>query len=222
GIRVIVWETPRGMGVVGKLLDANGRDLSQLAQSKYQTNPVAVSVLSKIGVSSDTLGVGDNEASSLEDGIYGELQKLDKHHYTTTFPSHLPNDEVEQELYVFYDFECPYCASAKEYLQSAGVNTKVHWLPVAILSSSSANYGAGVLDDTVSLEHLANQAAAKHPKPSRKSLEAVAHNTTLLKAMQKRASTPTFIYKTPSGDVLTLNGFSETTAEALSKMLNAG
>lgn len=223
GIRVILWESPDGLVVVGKLLDANARDLSALAQKKYQTNEVAISVLSKINVPTSAVEPGATESEVIETGVYSELEKLDSSSYTTILPSHVENeDAIEDELYVFYDYECPYCASAMQHLKTAGLNVKAHWLPVAILGNASASYGAGVLDGDVPIRHIANTSVVKYPRPSQTSLSAVAHNTTLLKAMQQRASTPTFVYRSKSGKVLTLSGFSEATSEALTNMLSEG
>lgn len=221
GIRVILWEAPDGVVVIGKLLDANARDLSALAQQKYQTNEVAVSVLSKIGVASELTDSSASPTETIENGIYTELLKLDNRNFTTTLPSHIETpDTIKNELFVFYDYECPYCATAMDFLKSSGLTVKVNWLPVAILGKASASYGAGVLAGQVPLRHMANTSVVKFPSPDTQSLDAVAHNTTLLKAMQPRASTPTFIYRTEAGKVLTLTGFSESTSEALSQMLN--
>ena len=207
------------MVVVGKLLDSNARDLSVLAQRKYQTNEIALSVLSKIGVNSNSLSDATTKVTDVESSVYLELEKLDTKYYTTHYPPNVDPSSIKKQVYVFYDYECPYCAAALEQIEAAGLRAQFNWLPVAILGRSSATYGAGVLDGDVPIKQIANTKVLKHPQPTATSLEAVAHNTSLLKAMQKRAATPTFVYRAPSGNVSTLSGYDSSTNTALAQML---
>lgn len=224
GIKVILWEAPDGLVVIGKLIDKRGRDLNRLAQVKHDTNAIVISVLSKMSVSSDLIDVGDDQAHNIEAVAYEELLKLDEKNYTSIAPSHLNNALNDggdiKEMYAFYDYQCPYCASALRHISSSGLAAKVHWLPVAILGNGSANYGAGVLDGNLDIQHMGGASRVGYPKPKKQSMDAVAHNTALLKAIQGRASTPLFLYRTPSGKVLSLAGFSEAAPSALNDMLN--
>ena len=228
GIKVILWEAPDGLVVIGKLIDKRGRDLNKLAQLKHGTNALAISVISKMNVSSDSIDVGEDQTKNIEAAAYNELLKLDEKSYTSIVPSHLnsalendiDNGEGLKEMYAFYDYQCPYCATALRHISSSRLAVKVHWLPVAILGNGSANYGAGVLDGTLDIEHMGAASRVRHPKPKKQSMDAVVHNTALLKAIQGRASTPLFLYRTPSGQVLSLAGFSEAAPSALNEMLN--
>ena len=211
GIKVLVWEAPDGLVVVGKLLDANARDLTRLAQQKYQTNEIAVSVLSKLSVASDHLAVAD-DGRDVEAVVYAELESLEASHYTSQQSA---EGESLKPLYVFYDYECPYCASAYAFFEAARLPIEVRWLPVSILSSASAQFGAGALEGSAPLAHIANTKVLAHPQPEKASLERVAHNTALLKSMQKRASTPTFVFATKDEGVMSVSGFSDATKTLL-------
>lgn len=223
-IKIILWEAPDGLVVIGKLLDRNGRDLNEVAQLKHKTNVVAISVLADAAIDSPPSAeaqVPDSESNHRAAQAYEQLRELSPQHYTTIAPSHLRAADVQAQLYAFYDFECPFCASALRHITSSGIRVNVHWLPVAILGQASASWGAAVLDGTIDIHKMAAQPKQNLPNPKRASLEAVAHNTALLKAIQGRASTPLFLYQTPSGKVLSLAGFSEAAPGALNEMLNA-
>lgn len=227
GLKVIVWEAPDGLLLIGKLIDANGRDLSKLAQQHHQTNALAISVLSKMNVASDSLAKADDEPKAVADAAYKSLQGLDQSYYTTLNPSHIGQSDLEshgidKQVYAFYDYQCPYCASALDFITNSGLPAQVHWLPVSILGNNSTNFGAAVLDGQIEIHRMGDLAGQTHPTPTVASLRAVAHNTAILKAIQGKASTPFFMYKNQQGEILSLSGFSEAAPDALRAMLSEG
>jgi len=211
GVRLIFWEDPTGLVVVGKLLDSNGRDLNKLAEEHYDTNSIGLQVISKIQVSTEQLEAGADEATAARAGVYSELQALPEKNYTST-------GDGDIEMFVFYDYECPYCKHLKEYLETDGHNVKSNWLPVAILNKNSPVFGAAVLDGQIPLAKM-GQKGGDYPAPSLEAFEAVTHNTRLLKALQSRASTPTIVMKMANGEVKTLQGFSEQAPQTIQALI---
>ncbi len=223
-IKIILWEAPDGLVVIGKLVDRNGRDLNAVAQQKYQTNTVAISVLADTQVETrdeEEASTQSADANHLVSKAYEQLEGLSPQHYTTVSPSHVTAAAPHAQVYAFYDYQCPFCAAALQYMAGSGLGAKVHWLPVAILEHDSARWGAAVLDGLIDIQTMGATPTAQVPNPKAASLEAVAYNTALLKAIQGRASTPFFLYRTPSGEVLSLSGFSEAAPAALASMLSA-
>lgn len=219
GVRVNMWEDAYGIVVVGKVFSPSAEDLSKKAQLAYDTNAVKVSVVSDINATQEQLAEAAPETDATDLGVLLQLEQLPAENYTTVEVG----STSDKEMYVFYDYNCPYCATAKSGLENEiRLRAKIHWVPVAILHPNSAIYGAAVLDGEIELDSFAKGKPASYPEPSDASLEAIAHNTRLLKSMPGRVGTPTILYRTSDNRIVRKIGLQKNGAtEFVAKFMEA-
>lgn len=198
-VSVIMWQnTDSGVVVFGKVFDRKGRDLNVLAQEKYKTSRIAVSVNVPLGEGEVPANIAAGEYSPELYSVYESISKLDSKSYT--------GDDAENAVYVFYDFMCSHCAKTHKTLK-AKTGRSVKWLPVSILHENSILFGAGVLDGKVSMDDMVNTKKVNYPEPTKQSIARVIDNTALLEALTgESVVTPTILYKLKSGEVRLIRG----------------
>ena len=111
------------------------------------------------------------------------------------------------KLYVYFDANCPYCHSLYVSLKNQGAHFGMHWIPVAILSSTSGPRGAAILDGGApALAQNENQFSQTSeeggiaPSDDMNTAMQVARNTlTLTESGAKSLGTPTLVWKDAKG-----------------------